>query len=475
MNIWEISRVLYREILFRSVAQTNVRKRPKDIVKAIDSQMWANKIILALFLSILPFFVATKPTVPNCFVFLAILLFNFVFFFLQTVTTFFSDAFDILHTLPLSPKEVSKVRMLTFLRIFDIPLIAVTIATPLAFGIFVSPISAFWSLLGAVTSELFAITMVVSLARLFYSKVAYSTGGWKTILRMFYMIAWSVSAFFFYFFAFVIEKISNLNFDFRGLNFVFPICFGYLMSGNFSYTALIFSLAYLSMAVFSFGKTLSAINERIVPSSSKAGEVRIKVTHPVIGIFKKDLRLISRCPAHTMMLFLPIIFGIVYATISVSFAIPMVLFTIILVVFTSYGIEREYVKVLPIDFWTLTAGKTLLSVLVYLSAIFCVSVFSRSLNTIGFAQIPSVIAVSVFVSLIMEKLNVRGNVYLEVSHLIFILLPALVIVYLPLLIGLIAKATLKTDMTPISFTMGTIELLTVIGIAKIKKVRTLES
>jgi len=269
MKLWDISKILYREILFKSVTETTVRKKPEDLVKSVNSYMWLNKTAVAMVLSVISLFIALNPTVFACSVFLANLLFMFVFFFLQIVTSFVSNSFDYLHVLPLSQRDISKIRMLTFLRIFDLPLFAVALASLSVFGLFVSPFSAFWALLGVITAELLAVAIVFRLARFFYSKIAYSTGGWKTLLRMFYMIAWSVSAFGFYILVIFMMEIPNMNIDLKGWDFVFPVCFGCLMSGSFSYIALISSLTYLTIAVVLFNKTLSIINEKVVVTMAK--------------------------------------------------------------------------------------------------------------------------------------------------------------------------------------------------------------
>jgi hypothetical protein len=471
MKLWEISKILYREILFKSVTETTVRKKPEDLVKSVNSYMWLNKTAVAIVLSAIPLFIALNPTTFACSVFLANLLFMFVFFFLQIVTSFVSNSFDYLHVLPLSQRDISKIRMLTFLRIFDLPLFVVIFVSPLAFGFFVSPFSAFWALVGVITAELLAVAIVFRLARFFYSKIAYSTGGWKTLLRMFYMIAWSVSAFGFYILAIFMMEIPNMNIDLKGWDFVFPVCFGCLMSGSFSYIALISSLTYLTIAVVLFNKTLSIINEKVVVTMAKTKSISIKSTHPILGILKKDLRLMSRSPAHAMLTLFPIIAGIVYANVKPVLTLSMVLFAMVLVVFVAYGVEREYTRILPIDFWTLTAGKTLLSVVIYIISVTCALIVLTfkgvSISPIGFAQIPSVVAMSVFVALIADKFGVKSDIYSGMSSLILILIPCLILAYTPLGIGLIVNILLNADATVISFMVGIAELFTILVIVKV--------
>ncbi len=322
-----------------------------------------------------------------------------------------------------------------------------------------------------ITAELLAIAIVFRLARFFYSKIAYSTGGWRTLLRMFYMIAWSVSAFFFYFLAVFMMEISNVNVDLKGWDFVFPVCFGCLMSGSFSYIASISSFVYLTIAVILFNKTLSIVNEKIVVTVAKTKSITVKPTHPILGILKKDLILMSRSPAHAMLMLFPIIAGIVYANVKPVLTFSLVLFAMVLVVFVAYGVEREYTRILPIDSWTLTAGKTLLSVVIYVISVTCalIVLILKGMNSspIGFAQIPSVVAMSVFVALTADKFGVKGDIYSGMSSLILILIPCLILAYTPIGVGLIASILLNADATAISFMVGIAELFTILIIIKI--------
>ncbi|WP_456328453.1 hypothetical protein [Archaeoglobus sp.] len=431
--------------------------------------MWLNKIVVTVFICAMPIYVALNPSIFNCSIFLMYLLFMFVFFFLQIVTSFVSHSFDFLYLLPLSQRDISKIRMLTFLRIFDLPLLAVVLVSPLAFGLFVSPLSALWTFLGVITAELLAVAIVFRLARFFYSKIAYSTGGWKTLLRMFYMIAWSVSAFGFYFIAVFMTELPKIHVDLRGWDFVFPICFGYVMSGSLNSLALASSLAYLIFAVVLFNRTLPIVNERVVITTARTTSISIKRTHPILGILKKDLKLISRSPAHSMLLLFPIVEGLIFVKDAI-YSTSMIMIAIVLVVFTAYSVEREYTKILPIDFWTLTAGKTLLLVVVYVTSVVCATVVRSligvSFSPVGFAQIPSVVSMGVFVALIYDRLGVKRDIYTGMCFLILILIPCLILAYTPLVVGLIVGMVTNVNPIVTSFVIGLIELLTIVAIAE---------
>ncbi|WP_457549223.1 hypothetical protein [Archaeoglobus sp.] len=470
MKLWDISKILYREILFKSIVETTVRKKPEEIVKSVSNYMWMNKILIAVFICGMSVFVALNPTTFNCSIFLAYLLFTFVFFFLQIVTSFVSHGFDFLHILPLSKRDVSKIKMLTFLRIFDLPLFAVILVSTLAFGFLVSPLSAFWALLGVITAELLAIAIVFRLARFFYSKIAYSTGGWKTLLRIFYMVAWSVSAFGFYFIADFISELPKVQVDLRGWDFVFPICFGYVMKGSLNSIALVSSLTYLAVAVVLFNRTLPIVNERVVVTTARATSISIKPTHPILGILKKDLKLTSRSPAHAMLLLFPIIEGLIFVKDAVLL-ISMIMVAIVLVVFAAYGVESEFTKILPIDFWTLTAGKTLLLVIVYVVSVVCATVvrslIGMSFSPIGFAQIPSVVAMGIFVALIYNKFGVKRDIYTGVISFVLILIPCMVLAYTPLVVGLILSLFVNANVTVVSFIVSLTELFAIVTVVKI--------
>ncbi len=473
-ELWRISGVLYRETVFKGIEEVRiVDKKPEKLVESAKRQMWLNKLIVSAFLTFAVIVVALNPTPINCTILLVNIFFLFILFFLQVVTSFVSQSFDLLHLLPLSNDEIAKVRLLTFIRIFDLPLAVVAIVTPLSF-LFHSIISAFWSFLGVVTTEVLAIAIVFRLAKFFHTKIAYSTGGWKSVLRVIYMVAWSFGIFAIYFLPTLITTVSKLNLSLKGLDFIFPVCFGYLMAGELKWDIVVFTTLYAFLGFYALKRTLPLINEKTFVSTVKSKLKPIKPFHPVLGIIRKDIRLISRSPAHFTLIAFPIVMGIFYTFYHPMVSIAMTLFAMVLVLLVVYGVESEIVKILPINFWTLTLSKTALIVSVYSTALICSTIVSLALakgsTLLGFALIPSVIAMSIFVSSLSEKMSFK-DMYTGLTKFVTILVPCLILAYAPIGIGFVAKLLWNWRITIASFIFSTIEMLAIIIAVRKKKTK----
>ncbi len=457
-----ISSILYKETIFRSVSETAVRRDPERILKSVDSQMWVSKALITLFTSAIPVFTALNPNPLGCSVFLLYVLFMFVFFFLQVVTAFVSQSFDLLHTLPLSDEEVSRIKVLTFLRIFDLPLAAIPVTTLIAFGVFSSPRLAFWMFLGVLTSELLAISSVFRLARFFYSKIAFSTGGWRALLRIVYLLAWSVSVFGVYLAMGYLPELLKLHADTSAWKFLYPFCFEYAARDSI---AIAFSLLYLALSVTLLKKILPELNERVAVTAAETKSISVKTTHPVLSFLKKDLKIVSRSPAYVVLVILPVAEGMLFmkpAVISVS----IVLLAIIIVAFTAYSIESGYTKTLPVDFWTITAGKTLFILTIYILAVLLLSAVrvlrGMGFSPVGLAQIPSVLTMGVFVSIVQEKVGLKKDLYTGLGSLLLLVIPCSIIAYTPIVAGVILRL-MGFSFLLVSFAFGMLEFAVVAG------------
>ena len=475
-----IAKILYKEILFRSISELTIRKRPERIIRSANRQMIINKIWIIIAICFAFVIFSIKHSILYYSTLFLFVLFFFLFFFLQVVMSFISHNFDILYTLPLSQKDISKVKLLTFFKIFDLPLILTPIAGFIILGLKVSLLSGIWTLIGLITSELLAVSLVFRLARFFYSKIAYSTGGWKNIVRMIYMTIISVSIIGIYLFPeFISEipKIAKFNINIvasaTATNYVFlyPFCFGYLVSGHFSYIAAMFSIIYFALSIILFLRTLSIINKSISISGHTThinlDSVSIKPSDPVIGILKKDLKVISRSPGYFIVLLLPIINGLLcLKETSISIA-SSVLFTMIIVAFAIYSIETIYSKVLPIDFWTLTNSKTLFLVILYIASIVSVGlirfILRSSFPLVGLALIPTIASISIITNIITNKFDIKRNLYIGAIYLLAIMIPCLIVGYLPITIGFVLKSLYRLNLAIGIFTVSCIELLVIIA------------
>jgi len=275
-ELWKVSGVLYKEIVLQSVLSRNplatTNRKIEDIVKTVNLNMWFNKILLCIMLCIMAIAPIMNRSAINITIFLAMIVFLFIFLGIQTVTSFVASNFNYLRILPLGRDEISLVNLMTFFRLFDLPLVMLIIFFPLA--IFVttfSPLHAILAFIAVVVSEVFSLAILICLARLFHSKIAHSTSGsrWRGLLKFLYIMTWSLPAFGFYFIARFAVDISEISSRYSGvisshygvLSFIFPFCFGFLIRGSVSLQLLGSCAVYILLAVFALKWLLSAINE----------------------------------------------------------------------------------------------------------------------------------------------------------------------------------------------------------------------
>ncbi|MEM1588980.1 MAG: hypothetical protein QXZ68_02895 [Candidatus Bathyarchaeia archaeon] len=183
------------------------------VARQIEMNMLISKILVTIFvfvLAIMPlgywsYFVmelklAEELAVAGCVsVFLASLFFLLVMLGLQATTSLVATkAFEILGSLPVSRGDVSKIALLSFLRVFDIPLMVAFIVFPTTFSIVMHSVSgAFAALFAVVLTEIFALALTIGLSKLFYSRIVGGEGGskYRIVMRFIYMLIWVLPSF----------------------------------------------------------------------------------------------------------------------------------------------------------------------------------------------------------------------------------------------------------------------------------------
>ncbi|RUM34748.1 MAG: hypothetical protein DSY33_01350, partial [Archaeoglobus sp.] len=432
-ELWRISGYFYRDIVFRSIYEmhTHRHRNLEKVVRSAKNSMLINKILLALMLSAMAIYTAFRSNVMDFVIFYAMVTFLLAFFFLQATTSFATQSFDLLYVLPLSRDEVSKVISLTFFRIFDIPIIAVTIIFPIAM-IVKSPVSSVPAFVGLLVSESFAIGLVVYLSRLFYSKIA-TGSGWKSVIRVFYYVVWAFTFFAFYAFASTmgwlyrnVEAYSALVMSNNLiLSLVYPFCFAFPSSKVYTPTAFFGMAVWSLLAYLSLRWAVSNITEIFAKFEWEVGEaeLKLKISNPTVAFLKKDIRLISRSPALCFLVLLPVMEGLLLSRGSIVVAIMVISAFLVMVAYSLHGLEKEGIaRTLPIKPKTVIIAKTLLVVVVYLISVGVVDVvFALRGKTPNFpveiSTALSVFAMSVIVLIIAEKMGVRRDLYSGLSPL----------------------------------------------------------
>jgi hypothetical protein len=452
--------------------------------------------------------------------FLAVVLFLIVFMGLQVSTGFVSSKMsEILGAFPLSRQEISSIMFLCFLRMFDIPLIGAAIVLLSAYFLVGGSIPGGLLLLMAmVITEIFALALTVGSAKFFYSRVAGGGGRsrWQTLVRLFFMIVWILPTFGAYlvinFAGGIVQYFASLTQSFSSilhfLVLIYPFSYGFLVSYlTFpkvpDYTVLGFSIAasvaYVFVALFCFRwvtrmvRTISG-GEAVATSRETVKDTRISPQIPWLGIIRKDLRIASRAPSFASLFLLPAMQTIILAvsfssftdlgvnvTLGALIGISMITLLLPPTLLSMEGLASAFTRSLPLKKRTLISAKTLLSIVTYLISqlvLFFVAVYlNRDFSVILTYGGIHAFAVSAGIMLELTMLTRKfwkegfavGNIYSRLTTYITTLIPAFVVVFLPI-IGAFTASFFDANLTLTVFlSMALIEFAAMTLVVAIQK------
>lgn len=488
-ELWKISGIYYRNLNFLTLIESRTSHTKgvgiEKLAKNANRSVVYNKIFISLIFLFSAIFAAMESSVMGYAAFMLLLMFLFSFFFLQTVTYFFQLNFHLLYTLPISPEDIRKVMFLTFIRIFDIPLILNLFAFPLAVSIFNLWYSAFPAFFGILLSELFSVAIVTSLSKFFYTKLSQPSGGWKEILRVIFQIIWAATFFIFYavmmwirtlytrlsLYEPIIEKYALI------FKLIFPFNFSYLILSpdfiSFGSSILFLFLGYLSIRWTI--NNISRIKELKVEEVPPPEKIRMKITGQIYGIIRKDIKMISRNPGLLMLVFLPTFEGILLMALgnSLTASLYMVFTFVIILTYTLFGFEKLMImKLLPIPKGKVYLSKIFIGILVFGISLVIMDIylfFKGEFPDIveQLILLPAAFSAGVVCLYLGDRIGIKRSAGL--SALGFILIVALgnVMLYLPGIGGLLFKGS--TEQNLVASLISLIEFL--IGVAIIKTAR----
>jgi len=358
---------------------------------------------------------STEPSfavVGSVSVYLAVVLFFLVFMGLQMTTTFVSaKIIETLNPLPLTRKDLSDIGLLTFVRIFDAPMVVALIVFPIGYIFFTGSIlGGLILILGIVVTEAYALALVLALARFFQAKIA-TVGGsaWRSALRVVYMLLWILPTFGTYLlmnFAsrapVLVSSVANAVSSATILVVAYPFSLGFLVSQTVSFqlanssvmaASLAATLCYVALGAYAVRWAESAI--RKIPFSI-GGTITSKTTRgrgiipraAWIGVTLKDLRIASRTPSYFSILMLPTFQTIILAILPISEGVGLgeivyfglIIYSSIMVIlipaslYSMEAVGSAYTRTLPIRRRSLLVAKTLVALLSYLVSLIAIGV-----------------------------------------------------------------------------------------------------
>ncbi len=485
-EMWKISSVFYRNLGFVSLQEmrrgNTTSKTTEKLVRNASVSMLINKIFLTILFIVMATFTIVEHSVIVYASYFLFLTFLFAIFFLQVVTYFFQIRFDILRVLPVPREDEQKIMLLTFIRIFDLPLLANIVLFPI-FVVVVNPwYSIIPSFLAVTLSEIFSLGIVTFLAGIFYEKLSSPIRGWKSVLRFVYQVIWGASFLLLYasvmFLQILYENINHyspLIAQYSTLfKLIYPFDYSYLIVAP-DFSSLISSILFIYLGYRVLRWVIHSIGTKHHVTEDAKPEIQVKVVSPLRGMMKKDFRIITRNPGLAMLLFLPAFEGIILMSIGKSSLISMgMVFTFeVVFLYTLFGFEKTaMVRTLPVSRGFVYVSKNVMGFIVFLISLFIMdSYLMFSVENADMALqlllIPSIFAAGIFLLFIGDLLNIRKSVGFSALGFIVLIVVGDVVAFLPAFIVKFIPAGAYT--LPSGIFLSLVELLlSVIVVIKVQ-------
>jgi len=354
-----------------------MQRDPVRFVRRAKTSFFYNKIVFAIlygaFSFILPLSLLTSASTPsseyvvNSMVFIFGLVF-LISFNLLNVTSFVSgEALKPVAALPFSRDDLSRIGVLSFFRMLDIPLIVFVLAYPIAYGLVTgSLVATIFVFLLNLANAVIAVFLTFFLARGFYKRIL-SVGGSRmknfvrTLLTLFFgLITVGMSFLLFYVFQYAYGLVSFFAFvqnaQYVWVTLVYPFSFGYfatiapsiLTSPQLTLTSLQSIMAIVATAFYAilgylaYRRGAGALRQLALgeiemgPKIGKVGEIKLHVGGVYSSVIKKDLTLASRNAAYAGFLVMPILGVVVFTVIASSSAAIRAVFVLSALAYSSF-------------------------------------------------------------------------------------------------------------------------------------------
>jgi predicted permease len=424
---WNLSRVSYREVAYRSLAQTRsgmwwgsfgrggqekaLQSDAEFTLRALRIARFDKVIVAAVSViaSLIPFwsslFGGAEPALAASVTLCLSASFAFVMLYsVQTLSSFLkAESWAFLSGLPLAKDELSVITLFSFVRTVDYMVVG-AVVSQVAVVAFItrSLLSTLVMAFASTVNMALAVTLSLWFSKLFYGSLA--RGGRSrrgTLVRVVFLGLWGM-------------LIVILGFMFSATSYLMPYLNAALLGGGrtlasvlaaaypFSVSILVAvasgstvgtlmeavagvaSVFYAALALFLLRWSTMTIREMslVSGSSQPAGTVKdlsLKVRSPLLGYVWKDLRASSRNPATAFFYVLPA-FETVVVLIS-TMGLPFLRASIVMVAaamggaFTLFiplgllnaeGVGISYTKGLPVRLWNIVSAKGLIAALAFI-------------------------------------------------------------------------------------------------------------
>jgi len=423
---WRLSRLPYREVVYRSLAEEKGRmwwgafgrKSPSneaqddlELTKRALRIAKFDKLIVAIFnivVSVSPFassFLGTAVFSLTSSISLSLAVtFGFTMLYaIQTLSSFVStESSALLSTLPIARDDFSLITIFSFIRSVDYMVIG-SILSQVALIAYLtwSPIATLIMFAASAMNAVFAVTVALWFSRIFQTNLL--RGGRSkatTVLRLIFILMWGLLlvgvGFLFSIPWYIIPNLENTLLSVGHISnvlfsLIYPfstgIVIGAVVYSNVAFaTTLIASVAmvgYTLLAILAGKWSLGAVKRvsqgwGVKLAQVTARDFSVKTHRPLLGYVLKDLKVASRNPATAFFFALPVIETMIVAMLISNFetlrTAAMLVATLMggifalllpLALLSAEGRGLEYTKTLPISSRRIVISKALVSTATY--------------------------------------------------------------------------------------------------------------
>ncbi len=404
-----------------------------------------------------------------------------------TPTLLGSRVFPILATLPLSRRDLERMAILLFLRIFDLPAGVLLVLFPVGVGLATgSWLAGLWAIPGALLAIIAAAYLSLLTGRFFLVRVSGSRGGTtrQLVARWVYLLLWTIPALAItVFISFSVPLLRGLTDWIPGhpegllaLFMAFPFALAFLPSAaaygfpsvlHPEVLVLLAATLYGVLGVFAirwlWGSPLAiALETPRVDSPEDIPPGRLRRSGPVSAVMRKDLRIASRSPGYAFLILLPLLDAFVIGLSTLvenpdpasveRYALAAV--TVAALLATFFGpaffatevLGLSFTRTLPITRGEVLLGKSALIMVIYiLSCILVMALVVTRLGDplpfLGFAagELPAVVAAALLeIGIILHRAAKTGipltNLFSGAWITTLVVIPGLLVAGLPLVI-----------------------------------------
>jgi len=424
---WRLSRIPYREVVYRSLAEEKGRmwwgafgrghfdkegKSDFELTDRVFRIAKFDKLIVAMFCvisSAMPFtslfYGSTVIGLTSSISLSLSVTFGFTALYaIQTLSSFVSaESSALLFTLPLSKDDFSKITLFSFIRSVDYMVVGAIVSQVILVAyLTMSPLATLLMFVASVMNAVFAVTVALWFSRLFYRNL--TRGGRSksgTVLRLVFIIMWgslllgvglllSIPWY-------IVPRLEAALLSFSQLSslfliIIYPFSAGIAIANLVYHTAEFSAVLTASVAMIGYvmlsgvaGKWCLETVKRVSQGAGiKASRVAnqdfsIRTRNPFFGYVMKDLKISSRNPATAFFFALPVLETLIVSLLTTNY--QMLRVSAILVATTTGGVFSllmplallnaegpglEYTKTLPVNAKRIMTSKTLISTAAYI-------------------------------------------------------------------------------------------------------------